>query len=66
LKNRKYFSEQVVRLENGLTKLKEAAVQVAELDAELRIKQVEVDGEKVEVETLIADIKQKTEIASKH
>lgn len=36
------------------------------LQADLKIKQKEVSAEKTEVEAMIADIKQKSEIASKH
>ena len=64
--NRKKFTQVVGRYESGLTKLSDASEQVKVLQADLEIKQVEVKEQKGEVESLIEDIKNKTEIASKH
>jgi dynein heavy chain len=54
----------VQRYSIGLTKLQDAAVNVSELSEELKIKQVEVNKEKDEVELLIDDILHKSEITS--
>lgn len=64
--NRVKYSDMIIRYQNGLSKLIDAASQVTILQQELEIKQVEVNQEKELVESLIEDIKQKTEIASKH
>ena len=64
--NRIKYSDMISRYQNGLSKLIDAASQVQVLQQELEIKQVEVNQEKEQVEALIEDIKQKTDIASKH
>ena len=62
---RKYLDSAVRRLEGGLTTLSKAAEDTKVLSADLAIKNEEIAEKKVIVEALIADITQKSEIASK-
>ena len=60
------YATMVERYNGGLEKLAKASEEVSVMQDELKIKKLEVDGERVQVEALIEDIKGKTEIASKH
>lgn len=64
--NRKKYSDMILRYANGCKTLEKAAADVEVLQAQLEVKQKEVNSEKAEVEAIIEDIQQKTEIASKH
>ena len=64
--NRRKYTEMAQRYENGLKKLIDAAAQVEVLQAELEVKQTEVNAEKTEVETLLEEIREKSQTASKH
>lgn len=64
--NRKKYSDMILRYANGCKTLEKAAADVEVLQAQLEVKQKEVNKEKAEVEAIIEDIQQKTEIASKH
>ena len=66
VEKRSMYTVMVERYDGGLQKLAKASEEVSVMQEELKIKKEEVDGEKLQVEALIYDIKGKTEIASKH
>jgi dynein heavy chain len=53
------------RYEDGLQKLQNASEEVTILQKELEVKQVEVNREKSDVEALLAEIKEKSDLAGK-
>lgn len=63
--NRKTFTENAIRYEEGLEKLAQASEQVSVLQKDLEIKQIEVNKEKGEVEAILTEIKEKQELAGR-
>jgi hypothetical protein len=62
---RKSLDAAVVRLEGGLTTLEKAAEDTKTLSEELAIKNADIAEKKVVVEELIADITEKSTVATK-
>ena len=58
--NRKKFSDLAGRLQKGLVSIEKATVEVSDMQAELEIKQVEVNKNKADVEVILDTVSKKT------
>eukprot|EP01028_Stygiella_incarcerata_P003513 TRINITY_DN1708_c0_g1_i1.p1 TRINITY_DN1708_c0_g1~~TRINITY_DN1708_c0_g1_i1.p1 ORF type:complete len:4499 (-),score=1316.34 TRINITY_DN1708_c0_g1_i1:2775-16271(-) len=64
-KKRKQIQQLTERLENGLIKLQETASQVADLEEDLKVKQVVVAEKKANVDKLLKEIAQESAVVQK-